>query len=222
MDHAGSRTPPRWLLALVIFVLLASQGCTAFTSNLLYWIHGGHKLPAEYSGLAEQRVAIVSVANASTVGTHSMSRLVERAVAVILNQNVKKIQIVPQEEIADWIDQNDWDQLDYREIGRGVAADKVLAIDLDSVRLHEGMTLYKGRADLIVSVYDMNDEGRVVFRKSIPDFTFPRNSARHSTEMSEARFREMFVMVLSQHIAKHFYEYRIEEDFAHDAVGLAY
>ncbi len=222
MDHAASRIPNHWLIALVILVSLTSQGCVGFASHVLYWIQGGHKIPAEYPGLAGQRVAIVSVANASSVGSHSMSRLVERAVAVILNQKVKRIEIVPQDEIADWIDQNDWDQMDYREIGRGVSADKVLAIDLDSVRLHEGMTLYKGRADLIVTVYDMNDEGTVVFRKTIPDFTFPRNSARHATEMSEARFREMFVMILSQQIAKHFYEYRIEEDFAHDAVGLAY
>ena len=123
--------------------------------------------------------------------------------------------------IADWIDSNDWNQMDYREIGRGVNADMVLGLDLTDLRLHEGQTLYQGRVTLTATVYDMQDNGKVVFRRTIPDFTFPRNGPRHATEMTEARFRSLFVEVLSKHVAKYFCAYDFEEDFAQDARNLA-
>jgi hypothetical protein len=220
MLHAGSRLPRRWLIAATLLLSLSANGCVGLTAHVLYWIKGGHTIPAEFPGLSGKRVAVVCVANASSFGPNSFSTMVERAVAIILHQNVKKIALVHHDEVAEWIDRNDWDQIDYRQIGRGVSADLVLAIDLDGIRLHEGMTLYKGRADVAVTVYDMSQNGQVVFRKTVPDFTFPRNGARHSTEMSETRFRQLFITVLSQHIAKYFYEYRLEDDFANDAFAL--
>jgi hypothetical protein len=118
------------------------------------------------------------------------------------------------------VDTNDWDQMDYREIGRGVNADSVLALELEGLRLYEGRTLYKGRVDITVTVYDMSDDGKVVFRRTIPEYTFPRNGARHATEISEARFRSLFVHVLAQQVAKYFCEYHLEDDFARDATSL--
>jgi hypothetical protein len=128
--------------------------------------------------------------------------------------------VIPTDRVADWIDRNDWNQVDYKEIGRGVKADMVLAIDLDGVRLHEGKTLYKGRASVVVTVYDMTDDGKVVFRRDLTDFSFPKNGARHSTEMSEARFQRLFVEVLAKQVGKYFYSYRREENFANDALLL--
>lgn len=220
MFHAGP-TPRRLLTAAMILVALASNGCMAFTSHLLYWMKGGHHIAAEFPGLSEKRVAIVCVSNSSSSGPSSMSGMLERSVGIILSQKGDKIDIIHADEVADWIDNNDWNQIDYREIGRGVAADMVVGIDLDAVRLHEGMTLYKGRADVAVSVYDMSQDGEVVFRKVLPDFTFPQNGARHSTEMSEGQFRQLFITVLAQQCAKYFYDYRIEDDFANDALMLS-
>ena len=220
MFHAGSRSPSRWLIALVLLLCLNSPGCVGLTANMLYWIKGGHTIPAEFSGLAGKRVAVVCVANTSSYGPNAFSTMLERAVAIILQRNVKKITIVHPDEVAEWIDRHDWDQMDYREIGRGVSAEMVVGIDLDGIRLHDSMTLYKGRADVAVTVFDMAQDGRVVFRKTVPDFTFPRNGARHTTEMSETRFRQLFVTVLAQQIAKYFYEYRLEDDFAQDAFAL--
>ncbi|MCH5377778.1 MAG: hypothetical protein JJ992_27795 [Planctomycetes bacterium] len=220
MSHALSRSAKTGLAIALFLLVLPAPGCIGLSSQFMYWIKGGPKIEAEFDGLEGKRVAVVCVTNSSSYGPNSVSNLIERAVAVILREKGRDIEVVHHDEIADWIDNNDWNQMDYREIGKGVSADMVLAIDVDGIRLHEGMTLYKGRADVAVTVYDMNDGGKVAFRKNLPEFTFPQNGARHSTEMSEAQFRQLFVAVLAQDIAKYFYEYRFEDDFATDARGL--
>ena len=208
-------------LCLLTVVLASSGGCAGFTAQLIYWVKGGHTIDAEFDDLQDKRVAVVCVSSGSSYGPHSVCALLQRSVATILTEKGDDIEIIHQDEIADWIDTNGWDEMDYREIGRGVDAERVVAIDIDGLRLHEGRTLYKGRVDLTVSVYDMEQEGKVVFRRTIPEFTFPRNGARHATEMSEARFRILFVTMLAQHVAKYFCEYHLEEEFAPDALLLS-
>jgi hypothetical protein len=211
----------RWVMfAGLALVLLTQAGCVGLMSQVLYLIKGGDKIDAEFSGLQGKRVAIVCVSNATAAGPSSVTSLLERSVGLLLTTKGKKIHVVHQDEVANWIDSNDWKELDYREIGRGVQADMVLAIDLGNLSLHEGATLYKGRADVTVSVYDMDDDGKVVFRRNLPDFTFPKNGGRSTTEMSEAKFRTIFIEVLAQHVARYFYPYLIQEDFAKDAALL--
>jgi hypothetical protein len=216
----------RTSLCRVLFLLLlatgvaTSGGCVGFTAQLLYWVKGGHTIDAEFDDLQDKRVAVVCVSSASSYGPNSVCALLQRSVGTILEKKGGDIEVIHQDEIADWIDSNGWDEMDYREIGRGVNAERVLAIDIDGLQLHEGRTMYKGRADLTVSVYDMEQDGKVVFRRTIPDFTFPRNGARHATEMSESRFRSLFVTVLADHVAKYFCEYDLEETFGGDALML--
>ena len=211
----------RALCALLFCLIVASgSGCVGLTAQLLYWAKGGHKIEAEFPGLEGKRVAVLCVSNNASYGPNSSCAMLQRAVARILRQKGDEIDVIHEDEIADWIDTNGWDEMDYREIGQGVEADMVVAMDIEDFSLHEGRTLYKGRASLILSVYDMEDNGTVVFRRTISDFSFPKSSARHTTEMSESRFRSLFVTVLSQHVAKYFCAYNLEEEFARDAMML--
>ncbi|MCY2988171.1 MAG: hypothetical protein NTY19_09950 [Planctomycetota bacterium] len=214
------RLPLRRFLVVVVFAWLAitQSGCASLFSTIMYYVNGGDNIDAEYNGLQKKKVAIVCVSNSSSTGPSSAPGMLERSVGMLLTLKGKNIKVLPQDEVANWIDSNDWNQLDYREIGRGVHADMVLAIDLSRFSLHEGSTLYRGQADVTVTVYDMSDNGKVAFRRNLPDFSFPQNGARHSTEMSEAKFRTLFVEILAQHVARYFFPYPVQEDFAKDAV----
>lgn len=204
-----------------LLVLAAMNlGCVGFPAQLINVIRGGHKIPAEFSGLEGKRVAVVCVSNSASYGPNAVCSMLERSVSSILQEEVDGIEMIHHDVVADWIDNNDWDQMDYREIGRGVDAEMVLAIDLDGFRLHEGRTLYKGHTDVVITVYDMNDGGQVAFRKEILDYSFPRSGARATTEISEARFRQLFVKVLARNIAKYFFDYLYEDDFGTDALSL--
>jgi hypothetical protein len=192
------------------------SGCIGTGATLGYWIHGV-KAKAEFNGLKDQRVAIVCISDSSLYGLDTASETLARYLQATLSKEVKGIDIIRQEEVLDWIDNNDWNQIDFTEIGRGVNAQKVLAVELSSYRLNNGRTLYQGHADVTVSIYDMTDSGEVVFRRTIPSFEFPQHGGAPVTDTTRARFEQHFIYMLSQKIANFFYDYELPNDFAQDA-----
>src|SRR5687768_8112120 len=208
------------LLALSgVAILIHGSGCNLLLTQLGYW-SGGNLMPAEYAGLEEQRVAVVCVSDNSSYGVGTESELLARNVASLLNERVKDIDVVRQDEVADWIDKNDWNEVDYREVGKGVKAQKVVAIDLSGFRLYEGQSLYRGRASVTVTVYDLANGGKEVFRRPLPEIKFPANGVYHSSETSESEFRRTFVRVIAQQAARFFYEYEMADTFSRDPADL--
>jgi hypothetical protein len=82
--------------------------------------------------------------------------------------------------------------------------------------------LYKGKADISVSVYDVNDGGKVVYRKNFPEFEYPKIGGPTITDTTEARFRVLFLTVVSQRVAALFYEADPKEQFALDAISTSF
>jgi hypothetical protein len=219
MDSSCWRTLP-WPLAVFCALILASSTGCAVLYQLAYG--DGTKIAARYAGLKEKRVAVVCVINPSTYGDGTTSTLIAENVGRILRQNVEKIDVVRQDEVSDWMDVNDWDESDFVDIGRGVKADMVVAIDIDSFSLHESKTLLKGRADVTTTVYDIAGGGSDVFRTTEHDFSFPTTHAIPSIATDSRVFQRTFIEVLSQHIAKSFYDYKLTEDFARDGAAYAH
>ncbi|MFG0288409.1 MAG: hypothetical protein ACF8CQ_09545, partial [Rhodopirellula sp. JB044] len=89
-----------------------------------------------------------------------------------------------------------------------------LAIELTDMRLRDGATLYRGRAGVLLTVYDIAEK-KVVFRKEIDEFTYPVNAGQYTSETTEPKFRKLFLGMLAQRIARVFHPY----DFA-DTVAL--
>lgn len=207
------------MIAIVLSSLPVTSGCVGLLSTMR-WLGGDNLAPAEYADLKDKRVAVICVSEDSSYGTGSESLLLSREVSSILQKNVKNIQLVRADEIADWIDRKGWDEIDYREIGRGVKAERVVAIGLAGFSIREGASLYKGRADITVSVYDMSAGGHEVFRKSIPEFSFPATGPYPVGDLSEVQFRRAFLKTLSQHVARHFYAYDVAEDFSRDSAFI--
>jgi hypothetical protein len=197
--------------------VLSLGGC-AIVNHLMYVVNGA-TVPAEFDGLQDKRVAVVCVSANDDFGPDSTTVLLSRAVEDLLQQRVDKIRLVRHQEVANWIDRNDW-QHDYLEIGRGVKADMVVAINLGRFSLYEGSTLFKGHADVEVSVFDMSKEGSKVYNNRLYDFSFPSKGAQSITDISEANFKRAFIKVLAQNVTRFFHEYDIQEDVASDPAGL--
>jgi hypothetical protein len=209
----------RWPLVIVAaLAMLSAPGCVGMAAQLMY-VMGLDKIKPEYE-LEGKRVAVVCLANSSSYSSGGEARSLARMVAVILQKEVKDIEIVPYSEIEDWRDNNNWDEIDYRAIGRGVKADVLIAIDVSSLKFHDGQTLYKGRADVKVTAYDMTKGGQVAFTKDMPDFQFPREGSRPVQDMSELKFQTLYLTILSKHIARNFHSYDKVPDFGSDAQGL--
>jgi hypothetical protein len=198
-----------------LLVLVTSTGCVRLAANLLYAAHG-NLAPAKFDGLEKKRVAVVCVSNNEAFGPNPITPLLAQRVTNLLAKNVDDIQIVDQQDIAAWIDRNDWDYLDFRAVGKGVKADVVLSIDLNTFSLYDSKTMFKGRCDYQIVVHDVAT-GRELFSVSPPLLEYPKNSAQHTTETSEKDFRRRFLDLLARHISRNFYAYDASEDVAIDS-----
>jgi hypothetical protein len=207
---------PLITLGLAVFLTATQSGCIGFASTLMYWIKG-NKVDARCTALEGKRVAVVCVTGSGVSGSTNEGEVLARAVAMILEKNVKKVDIVRPEEVADWRDQNNWDEVDYKSIGRGVKADMVVAIDMASFGIHDNPTLLRGRASIKTTVYDIADKGKIVFRDGPKEFAFPENGAQHVVE-NETNFKRIYLTMLAQDIAKNFYAYDKLDDVARDAM----
>ena len=199
----------------VAAMLISFSGC-ALLANVMY-VMGANQIPPEFEGLEESKVAIVTVTESSDYSDDISARQLSRMVGDLLLKEVDEISLVREDEIAKWRDTNGWDSADFVSIGRGVKADKVLGIELTNLRLRDGATLFRGRADVQISVIDV-PSGAVVYRRSVEEFTYPMNAGQSSSETSESKFRRLYLGMLSKQIGRSFYPWDMTEDFANDGI----
>ena len=201
-------------LALLACLLLTPLcgGCSTLLT--VAYLIAPEDVPAEFKGLRGKHVAVVCrpivELQFSDAGS---SRELAGAVGMLLERNDRKVRVISQEEVARWIDENAWD--DYPAVGKSLDADMVVGIDLEEFRMHEGSTLYRGRATLRVRVYDVA-KGKTVFEKRIDDIAFPADSAVPTSDRSEAQFRAMFLQILAQRISRSFFAHDSRETFAEE------
>ena len=213
-----SRMPRRlhYALRLAVLALLLpplAGGCSMITT-VAYLIAPEKDAPAEFKGLRGKHVAVVCKPIVELeFSDASSARELAGAVGSLLTQNVPKARVIEQREVARWIDENAW--VDYPTLGKSLDADIVVGIDLEQFRMHEGSTLYRGRATAHVRVYDVAEK-TVLFEKRIDDFTFPGDSAVPASDQSEPQFRALFLRVLSGKIARIFHAYDSRTTFAEE------
>jgi hypothetical protein len=204
-------------LGLVLSILLGSGGCTGALLTGMYLLKG-NDIPAEYKGLKEKKVVVVCRPYASLQYRNArVEHLLAEQVGALLRKNVSKTKVVDHRKVAEWMDENPWEE--YLEVGKALQAEMVLGIDLDQFQLHQGQTLYQGRAQVEIKLYDCKT-GELVFRKRMPQSVYPPNRMIQTSERQESEFRQEFVRVLADQIARHFYNHDPYADFALDAKGI--
>jgi hypothetical protein len=202
------------LITLAAVVLPAASGCsTLFTAAYLFQ---PADVPPEFTGLRGKHVAIACRPIVELEFTDAGSaRELASLVGAQIGSKVRRTRIISQQEVARWVDENSW--VDYPSLGKSLDADLVVGVDLEAFRLHEGSTLYRGRATAHVKVYEVATK-KIVFEKRIDDFSFPANTAIPASDRSEAEFRGMFLQMLSQKISRCFHAYESREVFAEDSL----
>ncbi len=211
---ADSRPTRLSILLIGTCILAGSVGCT----GLATFMHavGVDMIPAEYEGLKNQKVAIVSLTESSQYSNDVTSRELSRFMGQILTSEVKNVQLIREDKIDQWRDVNGWDQLNFDEIGKGVGADKVIGIEIANLRLRDGATLYRGRADAVVSVVDV-ETGNIEYSKSLEEFTYPNIAGQYTSETTESKFRKLYLRMMAEEIARSFHRYDLTDRIAEDS-----
>jgi hypothetical protein len=206
-------------MGLLAACCLASTGClhTLLATGIYMW-QGGNVVPAECEALEGERVVVLCRPPASYEYRNAgAARAVGARVSAMLEQNVKRIDVVSPREVDNWVDEQDWEN--FKDLGQAVKATRVVYIELDDFDLYKGKTLYQGAADVNVSVYDMNDRGRLIWDRRLGQVQFPRNSGIPAADKPVQQFERQFVEVISTQIAEHFYKHNPNASFALDAMA---
>lgn len=204
-------------LSLVSLLCAANSGCMglALAANVINAVKG-YTVDAEFKGLREKRVAVVTLTDSSQYSDDASARILSRRIGDILRTEVKDIELVREDEVQQWRDRNGWDAVEFLDIGRGVKADKVLGVELTNLKLRDGATLYRGRATVTVTVYDV-ESGALEFRKHLDEFTYPESAGQYTSETTESRFRSLYLSVLAARISRFFHPYDFSDTVAMDA-----
>lgn len=202
-------------LSLTAIAISSQAGCLGLAANLMNVVKG-HTVKADFDGLEEKRVAVVTITDSSQYSDDASARILSRRVADILQTEVKKIEIVREDEVQQWRDRNGWDAIEFIDIGRGVKADKVVAIEMTNLRLRDGATLYRGRATVTTTVYDVKT-GNAEFRRHLDEFTYPETAGQYTSETTETRFRTLYLSVLASRLSRFFHSYDYSDTVALDA-----
>ncbi len=208
------------LLAMLAVCVPLTGGCINLAANMIHAITGNMKA-ADYDGLKGQKVALVCLTDEG-MGTDATSTMLTSYIHSALNTNVKKIDLVRQSEVDRWLDAHGSSDADYLEVGKGVKADRVLAIEVLNMSLKNGATLFQGKSDITVTVYDVPEGGKILYRKQIPEFSFPKMGGPTITEISEAKFRARYLAIVARTISGLFYETDATADFALDATASSF
>ena len=208
-----ARARRRPLLALTASLLAITLGGCSTLGTIAYLIQP-NDVPAEFDGLRGKHVAVVCRPIVELQFSDAGSaRELAAIVGALVRQNVRKVKVISQQEVARWIDENDW--VDYGTLGKAVDADMVVGIDLEQFRIHEGTTLYRGRGSAIVRVFDVDEEA-MVFERRLEDFAYPGTGGVPTTDRSESQFRAMFLQIFGRRIARLFHSYESRMSFAEE------
>jgi hypothetical protein len=219
------RSQVRFLLANQVAALLlaagaivSATGCPGLLATGIYVWNGGNMAPAECEALRDQRVVVMCKPPASQEYRNAgASRSIAQGVSERLVKNVKNIDVVNPREVDNWVDESDWG--DFRELATAVHADLVVHIEMDDFDLYKGKTLYQGRADVNVTVYDMRDHSRIVWERHLGEVLYPINSGIPAQDKPPQQFEREFVDVIADRIATNFYRHDPHDAFAIDAMA---
>ena len=216
-----ARSSYRRTVALVMVLaagLLPAFGCREIMTTAMYLFKGTDVDP-DFSELKGKKVVVVCRPMVSLQYRNAnVNRELAQQITLLLQERVPKIKTVNQRKITKWTDENTWEE--YSEVGKAMKADMVVGVDLEGFSLYQGQTLYQGKANATVRVYDCKKDGKMVFEKILPPSTYPPNSAVPTSERTEPEFRREFVLVLADQIARHFYTHDPYADLGQDASAL--
>jgi hypothetical protein len=205
-------------LGIALSALILMSGCQNGLFTLVYILKGG-EVDADYNGLKKKTVAVVCrPVGGQDYGISKAAQGVAQEISALLKQRVPKIKVISQEQVAQWCDENPWEE--YPEVGKALGAEMVVGVDLEQFSLLQGQTLYQGKAKVTIQVFDCTHGGKKVWEKHLPQSVYPPNACIAASDVQEPDFCREFQHVLADQIARHFYSHDPHADLGQDTAAL--
>lgn len=207
--------PRRICCLLLMFTAFAgASGCNYFIP-IAYLIGGPPSIEPDFDAMTNQSmtakdVSVVVVAYAPPELKWDFPQIdheLARYVSFRLSSN--KINVINPDQVRAWLDEHDdWDKPE--EIGKAFETTYVVYIDMSQFSLYEenSTTLYRGRSESYISVYEMDDFGngeKIYSKEQISKY--PIRSPRSTSEQTLTSFKQSYLSRLSEEIGWLFYEH---------------
>ncbi len=122
------------------------------------------------------------------------------------NKDKRKVRVLSQTQVDKFkMTHPTWKQMGAGEIGQKLGADFVLEIWLDKMRLYQagtGNSIYEGRAEVFVGVYEIGKDGGELKDKYTHAFSYPKGMVRSADNLPESTFKNQFIENLAAEIAR--------------------
>jgi len=155
------------------------------------------KVKAEYTGLKNQRIAIIVATGPGINFEYPYARTnVALASAQIIGKHVKNAQFVEQDKIEAFQMENlSWATLPVETIARKFDATRILYLDLYHFTMHEenSVHLLRGRIRSSASVHEIGGDDKAIYQTEISENS---TTIRHRRNNS-ARFITIVLLVIS-------------------------
>jgi hypothetical protein len=197
---------------LALLLIGPNTGCVGLTVQIANML-GMQMVPAEYAGLRGRRVAVVCQVPDNGYGPETASESLAIELERYLRSHVKQVTFVPRHEVNNWLDVHADRLIDYARMGKSLKADKVLLVEFGSFSYRDNATLYQGRADFNITVFD-TETGEREYEFTEPDMVFPSDTAYHLTDMSDDKFRRAFIAWIAADIGRRFHMNDFPKQFA--------
>jgi hypothetical protein len=213
----GDPIPPSpWYVALLILglglALLPLAGCNMLAA-FQFILQGEPTVDPAFTALEDHKVVVVCHAPARIrYSFDSVDTDLAKAMSRLLELNAEDVEVVEPDAVASWLDKHgNWS--DVTEIGKAFEADYVIFADVQQFSIYEenSPNMLRGRAYVDLRVYDVNDDGEVVFEADIESI-YPLGRPLPVGEKRERSFRREYVARLADELGRHFYPYVAGED----------
>ena len=214
---------------MTLFLLLAVSclsltGCN-YIILLGYLIGGPPSIEPDFDvmtnkSMSDKEVSVCVVAFAPTEPKWDFPKIDHELARYVAFRLVEHdIRVVNPDQVRTWLDTHpDWDKPE--EIGKALNCTYVIYIDMNDFHLYEknSTTLFRGRAECYVSVFEMDEDGYgdKIYSKEITS-QYPIRAPRSTSEMSLDTFKREYLSRLSKEIGWLFFE-RFNGDDIPDAI----
>jgi len=189
-------------MAMVLIAVLPTVGCQSLMFTALYLIKGTDVDP-DFKDLKGKKVVVVCRPMVSLQYANSnVGRELAQQISLILEAQVPKIKVVDQRKVTQWTDENTWEE--YAEVGKALKADMVVGIDLESFSLYQGQTLFQGKANATIRVFDCKKGGKTGVPQEHPTSCLPAERANAGLRADRTGLRAEFENELAGQIARYF------------------
>ncbi len=221
----------RRLFALSLLLLAASStGCQAVVL-LGYLIAGPPSIEPDFE--KQTKKSLTEKGKTTLVLCYAPKELkwdndavdYEVAKMIALRLRSHQISVMDPDRVHDWLDKHsNWDKPD--EVGAAFGVDYVIYVDLAKYSLFEEHShdLYRGRAEMIVSVVEMTGKknkkkkhGSTIYSKSITS-RYPDSTPASANEYPYETFKKLYLSRLSDQIGWLFFEHYAGDDVPYRAL----